>query len=494
MIFRLFIIFFTTVSLVSAEPLRLSSSYFSSEDFKKSFAGSYGFLAPVEPKVSRSESELLVKVRELFAQGQFSRAESELNRFIQANDTVAGVDGQKAAISPALVYVLGTLYFQAGRIDDARRAYLEAIRRYPSFRRAHTNLGFLYAKENQLEKALPHLQQAIELGENSDRVYGVIGFAYLSDDQAVAAETAYRQAIMLRAENGEWKKGLAQSLIVQEKFEEAASLLGTLIKKTPNDRNLYLQQANAFMQMEKKKEAAGILEIMRLRGLADESNLNLLGNIYIEEKEPQLALFAYLAAIEAQTQFNPDTALKSAGILNDYGYPDRAGALIEKIRRSGSGKLSQEQTIQLLLVDLKIAKAKENVSEVGELLNELLALDSTSGDILLEKGKYHESLADLAETDEEVNRQLAEARTNFQLASRLPGTEYAGLTALGQNYVVRERNYVKALEFLKKAAALEENANLKEYLKTVERAAARQKQKEEREAQRRAARKEGAAK
>ena len=263
------ITFFLTMAVASAVPIGVPTSLFQSDDFKKAFVGSYGILADVEPKVSRAESEMLVTVRELFDKGHFAKAESELSRFIRATDGVEDEDGNKQSISPAMVFVLGTLYFQADRLDDARRAYLEAIRRYPKFRRAHTNLAYLYAKQEEMDKALPHLQQAIELGENSHRVFGLTGFSYLSADNPVAAETAYRQAIMLNGANIDWQMGLAQSLITQEKFEEAAALLGTLIKQDPNNKQLVLQQTNAYLEMDKKDDAAANLEMLRLRGQAD---------------------------------------------------------------------------------------------------------------------------------------------------------------------------------------------------------------------------------
>ena len=219
------------------------------------------------------------------------------------------------------MFVLGNLYFQADRGDEARRAFLEAIRRYPRFRRAYTNLGYLYISKNQADEALPMLQKAIELGENSSRVFGLLGYCHLLKKDAVAAENAYRQAYLLDASSRDWKLGLAQALMAQEKYAEAASLLDTLIAANANDKQLWLQQTNAYLAMDRKDEAAVNLEILRHKGLADEANLNLLGNLYMDRDEPQLALYAYLAAIDKSTAFDVERALKSARILNDYGFP-----------------------------------------------------------------------------------------------------------------------------------------------------------------------------
>ena len=480
------IFFISTISALWAEPIRLSPSFFRSEDFKKSFVGSYGFLAPVEPKVSRAESELLVEVREHFDAGQFSQAESKLKRYISASDNVRGPEGELQTVSPAMVFVLGTLYNQSGRLDDARRAYLEAIRRYPDFRRAHTNLAFLYVKQEQLDKALPHLQQAIELGENSHRVFGLVGFAYLSAENPVAAETAYRQAVMLQPGENEWKKGLAQTLVVQGKYEESAAMLRTLIAETPAEKNYYLQLTNALYEMDRKMEAAGVLEELRLRGLADESDLNQLGTIYINLEQPQLALLAYLAAIDSQQVFNPSTALESATILVEYGYPEKAGALIRKIRSAGAGRMDLEDRVQMGLVDLKIARTADDLERAEQLLDELVKLDAANGEVLLQTGEFHVALADKADGDDERLAQIGLAQSQFRLAARQPEVAYQANISLSRLFV-RERDYIEALSFLEKGYQLRPSGSLDSYLKQIKRVAARQKQREEREAAERSA-------
>ncbi len=478
MILRLTTFILSTIAIVNADPIRLSPSFFKTQEFKKSFVGSYGFLAPVEPKVSRAESELLVKVRELFDTSQFARAESELKRFITTNDGTQDAEGNKKSVSPAMVFVLGTLYNQSGRLDDALRAYKEAIRRYPNFRRAHTNLAFLYVKQEKLDKALPHLQKALELGDNSHRVYGLIGYAYLSDNNPVAAESAYRQAILLNGAEKEWQKGLAQTLILQEKFEESVAMLGSLIKEDPNNKNYYLQQTNALYEMDKKMEAAAVMEELRLRGMADANDLNQLGKIYINLDQPQLALFAYLAAIDAQKVFNPKTALESATILVEYGFPEKASTLVQKIRSTGVDQLTEAHEVQVYLVELKVAKASGKTETVGKILETLLSIDSANGEILLEKGDYHVLLAENADTDDERIKQQGLASSQYKLAARDPQHSYQANISLARQSI-GNRDYITGLAFLEKAYELKSSENLKSYVKQIKRVATRQKQKEE---------------
>ena len=454
------------------------ANLFQDPSFIKEFVGSYGFLSDVEPKVSADEQAALTTIRDLFEKSQFAQAEQEIIRFIKETENPTDPKKQPAEISPAMIFVLGNLYFQADRTDEARRAFLEAIKRFPRFRRAHTNLAFLYISKNQTDEALPLLQKSIELGETTARVYGMLGFCHLVKKNAVAAENAYRQAYLLDANSRDWKLGLSQSMLAQDKFAEAASLLGSIIEENPNDKQLWLQQTNAFLGMDRKEDAAINLEILRFKGLADEANLNLLGNLYMDRSEPQLALFAYMAAIDKATALDVPRALKSAKILTDYGFPDKASTFVQKIRTKLGANIPAGQKTMLMLTEVRIAQAEKKPEIVEKLLNELTQIDPTNGEVLLELAKHFDLLAK-EESDETKRGVLIQnARTNYQLAVRTPLVADQANLGLGQMYV-REKRYVEAMPLLETALTLKKSESLDQYTSRVRRAADRQRQKDE---------------
>jgi tetratricopeptide (TPR) repeat protein len=481
MLRSLFLILLFPASL-AAERIIPPSNLFRDPKFVKDFVGSYGFLSDVEPKVSQDEQALLVKVRELFDSSRFREAEQEVVRFIKETENPTDPEKQPAEISPALVFVLGNLYFQADRTEDARRAFLEAIRRFPRFRRAHTNLAYLFISKNQTDEAMPMLQKAIELGENSSRVFGLLGYCHLLRKNALAAENSYRQAYLLEPTSRDWKLGLSQALMAQDKFAEAANLIGTLIEDNPNDKQLWLQQTNAYLAMERKEEAAVNLESLRLKGLADEANLNLLGNLYMDRAEPQLALLAYLSAIDMGATLDVPRALKAAKILTDYGFPDKAETFVSKIRQKAGASLAAKDATELLLTEVRIAQAKGETGRVGALLNQLVDSDPANGEVLLELAR-HLDLQSRDEADEEKRGKLvAEARTNYQLAVRNDAVAYPSNLGLGQ-MLVRERRYQEALPFLQTALTLKKSESLEQYTSRVRRAADRQTDREQMKAE-----------
>lgn len=468
-----------------AQSLIPPGELFRDPKFVREFVGTYGIHSEVEPKVSSTESQLLARVSDLFGAAKYKEAETEIVRYIKETTTPSDPNLQPGEISPALVFVLGNLYFQADRGDEAERAFKEAIRRFPKFRRAHTNLAYLYVSKEKFELAMPMLQKAIELGENSHRAWGLLGYSHLLGKNAMAAENCYRTASVLEPGNKDWQLGLAQSLMMQEKYTEATAALAPLIKSNPNDKQLWLQQTNALLSQEKKIEAALNLETMHLKGMADEANLNLLGNIYMDQAQPRLALAAYSAAIDASQKLNVPQALKAARIMNDFGFPDQAADLLKKIR-SAAGNLPQAELVQLELTDVKIARSQKQNDRAATILQRLGTDAPGNPEVMLETGKFYDFLAREESDEEKRKAHLAEAKTNYSLALATESTAYQANLAYGQ-MLVREGRALEALPYIEKALSLKKSDSLEQYTSRVRRAADREKARNEREQAERAA-------
>ena len=82
--------------------------------------GEYGFRSEIEPKISRSEQEVLRQV--------VAKAENQLLEAIAYLE--AEIDSDNSA---ALDFALATMYYQASRLTSARKTYLQAIKNFLRF-------------------------------------------------------------------------------------------------------------------------------------------------------------------------------------------------------------------------------------------------------------------------------------------------------------------------------------------------------------------------
>lgn len=456
------------VAQVAAESVRIPKEQFRSKEFIKGFVGSYGFLSPVEPKVDREESELLADLAELFSDARFREAEAAIVNFVKLRKNPVEEGVKPRDVSPALIFQLAQLYYMNDRTVDAERAYKLAIKGHPDFRRAHKYLALLYASQDRISDALPYLKKAIQLGEADQLVYGLLGYAYTQEDKPLAAEGAYRQAYLLNPDESQWKSGLALSLYQQEKWVEAAAMLGELLSETPEAGGFWKMQANCYLNLEQPLRAATNFEVMRLKDLADQATLNTLGDIYTDQRKPVLALGAYLAALGKGEVIDPERSLRTAKVLSDYGAPRESFKYIEALRGNRQAKLTRNQQIELKLIEIEIAKATNEDEKVGPVLKEILALDPMNGKALVENGLWFERLSDSAETDEEAAKYRAQARGKFALAMKSADLEiqYLANRSFGQ-MLVRQRAFVDGLPLLEKALELKPSDNLGRFVKQV---------------------------
>ena len=147
---RISLIFLTTTIFTqAADPLPVSKDYWKSDSFRKSFNASYRINARVEPFVDTKERELLVEVQELMAKEQRTNALKKLT------------SSSLIKTSAAIMFNAGNLAYESGDLKVAEAQFLAAIKKFPTFLRAHQNLAVVYTQENAYDKAYPHLLEAV---------------------------------------------------------------------------------------------------------------------------------------------------------------------------------------------------------------------------------------------------------------------------------------------------------------------------------------------
>lgn len=429
---------------VSAKPASSTRSILDDPEWQKRFLGSYGFLSGAEPQVRAQELELLREVIDLM----------KVNPRAAATMLGAQVDGDSSA---ALDFILANLEFQNGNLEPALASYRAALEKFPDFRRAHKNLGLLLVQQGDCKGALPHLSQAVELGDRDGRNFGLMGYCYIEVENPLAAEQAYRAAVLQQPDTRDWKLGLARSLLAMEKNREAIALFGMLIDENPEDTSAWLLQANAYLGAEEPLAAAVNLEAVRMMGKAQDSSLILLGDIYMNEGMYDLAKGAYLSVVQADkasTRF--ETAYRAADLLIRSRSFDDAAEILTSMNERYRKKLSEPDELRLLTLEAKVARAQGRESEGAKLLESIVRRDGTRGDALLELAAYYQRKGNPQKALMLVER-----------AEKLESFEYRALLDHAQ-FVLAERDYVKASELLRKALEIKHEPRVERFLARVE--------------------------
>lgn len=412
-------------------------------EFTKRLLGSYGFATDIEPRMSPEELQTYRDKVVPLVRGDHEKAITDLTALV------------KPAASAIFDFTLGNLFFQAENLTNAVKHFEAAITKFPDFRRAHQNLGFALVRDGKYAEALIPLTRTIALGGGDGKVFGLLGFVYTSIGRHVSAEAAYRQALVFESENIEFKLGLVKSSIATANYDYALALLDELIKEHPDRDGLWLLQANIYIQIEKPAKAAITLELLRRADKANARSLYLLGDLYMAQESPDLALGAYMEGLEKDQNQDTSKALRAAQILVSRGAWVEAGKLFAAVR-SAPAVPSGADELKLLKLESKVAMSTGAGQKAIETLEEIVKKDPLDGEALLLAGDYYAK-----------NGHLEKAGFRYQAAAGIEGFQADALVKHAQ-LLVQSQKYAQAAELLKKAQKVESRENVQRYLEKVE--------------------------
>lgn len=435
--------------IVNAKNKNPMSELWNDPQFQKEFTASYGTLAGYEPTLSEEDKSTLRTLIKII-KARPEQAIKQLSEQIKEDD------------SAAFDFILANLYFQEGDLINAEKFYLQAIKKYPAFRRAYKNLGFVNIQSGDYVSAINSISKSMELGDVDGRAYGLLAYSYLTQENYYPAEAAYRQAILMQPEVVDWKLGLARCLLEMGQYSDAVAIFETLITNDPNNTDYWVLQSNAYLGLDESLKAARNLEVVQRLNKADIQTLSLLGDIYMNNEMPDLALNAYLLAAELAQDEDLDLLIKSAKVLTLTVNYEQAETIIGKIRNDFSDKIDEADDLELLTYEAKIARAKGQDDLAASLLIQIIERDLLNGEAIIELAKYY---ADQGK--------LPEAITRFEQAQKIRKYERPALVAHAQT-LVNNKRYDEALPLLNRALRIESDRNLKDYKDRVERAARKQ--------------------
>jgi tetratricopeptide (TPR) repeat protein len=411
-------------------------------DFARRMIGSYGFASDAEPRMTPEEQAVYRDKIVPLLRDDPKKAISVLQAQI------------KPSASAVFDFTLGNIHFQNEDLTNAVKHFEAALAKFPDYRRAQKNLAFALVRDGKYADAIKPLTRTIALGAADGKVFGLLGFAYMNQGRAVSAEGAYQQSLVFEPDNVDFKLGLVKCAVATANYDRALALLDELLQQYPERDALWTLHANIYIQKEQPAKAAVSLEMLRRLGKATTPNLFLLGDLYMAQESRDLALSAYLEAVEKDGGQNPAKALRPAQILVSRGAWDESRKLFEKIR--AAGKLNGADELKLLKLESKVAINTGEGAKAIETLEQIIQKDPLDGEALQLAGDYYAKSG---------QREKAEFR--YQTMSGIQGFEADAFVKHAQ-LLVQSQKYVQAVELLRKAQKIKPRDNIQRYLEKVE--------------------------
>ena len=438
----LFLILESTKAWCNIPSYELTQDFWNSPSFVRSFMGDYGFRSEVEPRINKSEQFILKEV--------IAKAENQLDEAIEYLEKK--IDQE---VSAALDFALATMYYQRGRLSRSSQSYQVAIKKFPSFLRAHKNLGFVELSLGNFQEASRNLSRSISLGEGDGVTFVALGYCYYMLQQFVSAENAYRMGILLFPESKDARNGLVNCLIETNRYAEALALLNELLVKEPENVFCHRARASTLQGLGREKDATVALETLRRMGKLDTGDLLRLGDLYHNLNLYELSLQNYERAIQRKEKLSVRRYIRVASILIGRGSYQDCFSYLDKIENTFGSNYSTEDEKEVLLLKAEILKATGKTEESTRILRIVVESHPLEGKALIMLGQHAWQQND-----------YALASLHFERAAKIKDSEVKALIEHGR-MLVSQRDYQKAVQLLDKAERISPQPRIKRYLESI---------------------------
>ena len=200
--------------------------------------------------------------------------------------------------------MLGSIYSQKGRFEEAVMAMTKSALLNPKDAEAHRNVGIILMNMGRLQEAEKHFQKSVELKHDYATAYSNLGQLYWQLGKMQEAENCFREVVRINPSQADGHFNLGIYMLRNGFLEEAELSLREAIRLEPNFSAAVLNLGNVYNERQKFDEAeCCYIEAMRLNPENADAYYNLgllkayLGNISEARKN-------FLHAIE----LNPDAA------------------------------------------------------------------------------------------------------------------------------------------------------------------------------------------
>jgi tetratricopeptide (TPR) repeat protein len=438
-----FLFFLYTLPLLGNAPsYELTKDFWNNPNFVKSFMGDYGFRSEVEPRISKSEQFVLREVR--------AKAENQLDEAIEYL-----FEKTSSKSSAALDFALGSMYYQRGRMTRSEESYATAIDKFPSFLRAHKNLGFVKLSLGKYGDAASSFSKSISLGEGDGVTYVALGYCYYMRQQFISAENAYSMGVLLLPESKDARNGLVNCLIETNRFAEALALLNELLIKEPENSFGHRARVAALQGLGLEMEATVALETLKRLGKLSKEDVIRLGDLYHNLGLYDLSLQNYERAIEGDEKLSISRYIRVASILISRGSFQDCFSYLEKIEKNFGPQYFKDDEKQLLLLKSEVLLATGRTEESTKILRSLVEKHPLEGKALI-------MLAQIAWNKQD----FATASLYFERASKITKWEVESLVQNGR-MLVETRNYEKAVRLLERAESIEPQPRVNRFLESI---------------------------
>ena len=216
---------------------------------------------------------------------------------------------------------LARLYRLQNQHDEAEAVLRTLLAREPENESGVEQLTQLLLDEGKSEEAISSLQQILQRAPTG-RLWDMLGDAYNQTHDLPNAEQAYRKAADFEPDEITHRRGLAQTLLSEEKYPEALEQYQRLVQMDADDPDNYLRLAEIYRQMKQLDKAEQNVLLAKQRAPGNLEVIYYESSIYEAEgrfEDSIKVLSEAVAGVKSQSEFTPERRRTLAILYQQLG-------------------------------------------------------------------------------------------------------------------------------------------------------------------------------
>jgi tetratricopeptide (TPR) repeat protein len=199
--------------------------------------------------------------------------------------------------------ILGLATSQIGMLDEAIRAYNQAIKLKPDYADAYINMGVILKAQGKLAQAIEAYKKSITIDPNYVEAFINMGNALQDQGKLDKAIEAYNKAILLKPDYADAYINMGLILHDQGKFDEAIEAYNKALTLKPNYAEAYSNMGNVQKDQGKLNHAiSAYKKALTFKSDYAEAYSNM-GNALHDQGKSEEAIKSYKQAIKLKPNY-----------------------------------------------------------------------------------------------------------------------------------------------------------------------------------------------
>ena len=226
----------------------------------------------------------------------------------------------------SIYFAISRDYLLLNKYDRAIESASEAVHLDPQNIQYRENLGTIYFNASRIDLAIKEYEHIIKIDSNDSGAW--LALARLNQSvQPLKALEIYEKILERNGEQMEILFQCAQLYTALGRFDDAATKFKQMLELDPNNKILKKQLAESYAKGGKLEQARSILETMVASDSSDVEIVATLADVYLDQKQYQSAIHQYENLLSRGIK-NPEIKLRIG--IGFFGLTEHDSTLINK--------------------------------------------------------------------------------------------------------------------------------------------------------------------